>query len=134
MDCLAGPHGHLDRRGIGLVRSDRVSAWNHGEPEDVVSEVGLMTNEALSFEKSCLDAVRRLAWSAAAHVSSTGDEATRNRGAWPCTGASASRQDDHQAEEQSCGPSGPRPTLNLPEHHDSLPLSSPFNRKRPDAY
>jgi hypothetical protein len=123
MDSLAGPHGHLDRRRIGLVRSDRVSAWGHREPEHVVSEVGPMTNEALPLEKSSLDVVRRLARSAAAHVSSTRNEATRKRGIWACIGVSASRQGDHQAKEQFWGRSGTRPTLWLLEHHDPIPLS-----------
>lgn len=75
MDGLACPHGHLDRRRIGLIRSDRVSAWSHREPEHVVSEVGLMTNEVLPLEKSSLDVMRWLARSAAAHVSSTRNSA-----------------------------------------------------------
>ena len=78
MDSLACPHGHLDRRRIGLIRSDRVSAWWHRESETVVAEVGLTTDEALALEYPCLDVVRRLVRSAAAHVSSTRNEATRN--------------------------------------------------------
>jgi len=73
MNFFAGPHSHMNRYNVGLVRGNRVSARRNREPKGVVAEVGLMGNEALPMEEPCLNVVRRLSSWATAHISSAGN-------------------------------------------------------------